>query len=57
MKNLVLVILCFSAGKTHIEAAQLIAKSYADPLNCEMKLIVTANSFRPNANLYRPNSW
>ena len=44
------------AGKTHVEAAQLIAKSYANPLHCEMKLIVTANSFRPNANLYRPNS-
>jgi len=43
-------------GKTHIEAAQLIAESYANPLHCEMKLIVTANSFRPNANLYRPNS-
>jgi len=43
-------------GKTHVEAAQLIAKSYANPLHCEMKLIVTANSFRPNANLYRPNS-
>jgi len=39
-----------------VEAAQLIAEAYAKPNTKELTLIVTKNSFRAHAELYRPNS-
>lgn len=47
--------LFFLVGLTHEEAARLIANTYADRSVPEMKLLVSASTFRPNAN-YQPEN-
>ena len=44
------------AGLSHDKAARLIASAYADRSVPQLKLILTASVFRPNAN-YQPENW